>query len=386
MSKTLSLALLAALGASLATPALAQPSVRISGFGQIVAGSTGSDADAFPGANYDGGVDFTDESLFGIQFTASLNERMDAVAQIVARGDRDFEPEFAWAYANINLDGGFGLRAGRQRTAFYRYSDFLDVGFAYPWVRPPVSVYNIGFDSIDGLTLSHNTFLGDWFSQLQVQYGQFDGDARNGTSYIRSSLDDYHGIAWDMEYDDWFGFRLAWFRADVSFASDELAGLSAMLGGAGLTTLAESVVYDGDRGTFFNAGLRYDRNNWLLQGEYVRVKVENTVFSDKTDWYVSAAYRFGALTPNLTWGRRDADAKTGLLAGLPEASPVFAPVAGLVLAEAYDDRYLSAGLRWDLMDNMALKFDWTQFRTRTDRALTGRDDADLYSAGLVFTF
>lgn len=112
-------AILIALGVAASFPVQAE--IRISGFGQAVAATTGDDDEPFPELGYDGDVDAKLGSLFAIQINADLNERVDAVAQILARGERDFDAELAWAYASIDLGGGWNTKLGRQRLALYRY-------------------------------------------------------------------------------------------------------------------------------------------------------------------------------------------------------------------------------------------------------------------------
>ena len=38
------------------------------------------------------------ESVFALQLTADLQEKLSATAQIVARGENDFDADFEWAY------------------------------------------------------------------------------------------------------------------------------------------------------------------------------------------------------------------------------------------------------------------------------------------------
>jgi hypothetical protein len=361
--------------------------ISFSGFGQVVAGTTFSDNDVFPGRTYDGGVDFKDESLFGLQVTADINENVDAVAQILARGDRDFEAELAWAYVNFTFGEGFSSKVGRQRTALYRYSDFLDVGYAYPWVRPPYSVYNVGFSTLDGVSFTHTGFIGEkWFSQVQVQAGGFSGDFKSGAGYLNGELDNLVGAAWDIEYNDWLAFRAAYFQSDITVTGSSLDGLAGALTANGLGNLASQLDYNEDKGVFTNVGFKIDRNNWLVQGEYVTVKLDNSIFSDKDNWYVSGGYRFGAVTPTVTYGEQSGNPKLDILANNLIPGP-FAPlVGGAVLSETFDDRYYGVGVRWDIYNNVALKADYTRFESDTNPLFTSRSDADALTVGVSFTF
>ena len=117
----------------------ASAEVRINGFASIVGGkSLDSDQTLY---GYDDDISFKNESVFALQLTADLQEKLSATAQIVARGENDFDADFEWAYLTYEISDELQISAGKMRAPFYRYSDFLDVGYTYRWVRPPQSVY-----------------------------------------------------------------------------------------------------------------------------------------------------------------------------------------------------------------------------------------------------
>ncbi|MDQ3205236.1 MAG: porin [Pseudomonadota bacterium] len=381
MKNSLAVALVAAL--SLAATQ-AQAEVRFSGFGQVIAGSTSGEDDRFPMRGYTNEVDFQEESLFALQIDADLNERVTATAQLLADGSEDFEPELAWAYANVKLGKGFSTKIGRQRIPFYRYSDFLDVGYAYPWVRPPVAMYNQPWSNADGISLSHNTYLGKWFSQAQVIVGRFEGDIDINGAQVQSELDQLRGVSWDMEYDEWLSLRAAYLTADVTISGSSLDGFTGFLRSVGLGNLASGLDYQDDRGTFKSLGFKVDRANWLVVSEYAELEIDDSVYDsiDRRDWYVSVARRFGAFTPYVNHGRRDAGQNTALLRGLPPGSPLHAGVSAAIASQSLDEQFDSVGVRWDFDSNVALKADYTRFNSE----LASTPDADLVSVGLVYTF
>lgn len=319
-----------------------------------------------------------------MQLDADLNDRVTVTGQVLARGHEDFDAELAWAYANIELGSGWSLKAGRQRTPFYRYSDFLDVGYAYPWIRPPVAMYNQPWSNNDGISLTHGGFFGDWYSQLQLVYGHFEGDARFDGVDFDAELEGITGFAWDVEYNEWLSLRTAYLYGDLTVLGTSLDDLAAALRAYGRPELAAELDYNADKGSFANVGFRIDRSDWLLVGEYARTDMEDTPMEDgdRTDWYLSAARRFGTVTPHVTYGRRDADARTGLMAALPSDHPLYGALAAGASSEQLDESYTSLGVRWDFAANVAFKADWTRY----DSDIASHGDADLVSTGVVFTF
>jgi hypothetical protein len=378
-SLAVALAAALSLGAS-----AAHAEVRVSGFGQVIAGANTDDDQVFPERFYDDSVDFREESLFAVQVDAELNDRVSATGQVLARGSEDFDAELAWAYANIKLTDTLSMKIGRQRTPLYRYSDFLDVGYAYPWIRPPVAMYNQPWSNNDGISLTHSAYVGDWYSQLQVMYGSFEGDAQFGNAVYDGKLEHLAGAAWDVEYNDWLSLRAAYFQADVTISGSSLDGLTATLRSVGQGALADRMDYQRDKGTFLNVGFRIDRANWLAVGEYAEINVRDSVLDDvdRRDWYASVGRRFGTVMPHLTYGRRDAGVNAEIASSTPTASPFYPFIAGAAASQQKDEAYTSVGLRWDFASNVAFKADYTKF----DSDVAGTADADLVSAGVVFTF
>jgi hypothetical protein len=189
-----------------------------------------------------------------------------------------------------------------------------------------------------------------------------------------------------MEYKEWLSFRAAYFTAETSLDGTSLDQLSAVLVSSGLSALASRMDYQQDKGEFRNLGFKAERNAWMLVGEYTLLTLADSIVSDKKDWYLSGAWRFGNLQPSITVGHRKADPVSEVYAGIPTTSPLFPTIFGAVQSDAYDDRYYGLGLRWDFASNIAFKADYTRFSSDTDVRFTSRDGAGLISAGLVFTF
>lgn len=192
------------------SPAMATE-IRFDGFASFVAGQvldkdelvdplTGEEV-AFRG--FDNRLDFQQNSLFALQARADLQEKLSATAQIVAKGSTDYEAKFNWAYLTYELTNEWTAKLGRQRIPYFMYSDFLDVGYAYHWISPPDTVYNLaGFDSADGVSLEHQTDLGDWTSRLTLMAGRANTTLNTAnTSDIDTEISELMTVAWSMNYD-----------------------------------------------------------------------------------------------------------------------------------------------------------------------------------------
>ena len=112
---------------------LAHAEVNFNGFANIVAGQASSGDSQW---GYDDDIDFKQDSLFALQASSDLGEGLSVTAQIIARGQDDWDAEFEWAYLAYNFNDDTRILAGRQRAPLYLFSDYLDVSYAYPWITP----------------------------------------------------------------------------------------------------------------------------------------------------------------------------------------------------------------------------------------------------------
>lgn len=111
------------------------------------------------------------ESRIGIQGKYSLNDKAGLTVQLVSRGTRA-TPDLAWAFASYKLNENFELYLGRKRIPLYYYSDFQDIGVAYPWVSPPPELYGWEATNYNGASLRYNRSMGDTSLTASVFAGQ----------------------------------------------------------------------------------------------------------------------------------------------------------------------------------------------------------------------
>lgn len=202
--------------------------LRIDGFANIVAGQMISDSEDGSLYGYDEDLSFSPETNYGIQFRGDLDDGLSITGQIVGRGNEDYDAKVTWAYLTYEISDELSLKAGRSRVPYFMYSDFLDIGYAYHWIRPPQAVYDLGFENQDGITLDYLTEIGDWSSRVTVMVGRSDSDVDldgDGTNESRIRILNQVGGAWSVNY-DWFTARIAYFTSRVDIPVDDLATLS----------------------------------------------------------------------------------------------------------------------------------------------------------------
>ncbi len=401
--------------------------VAFHGYGQIVAGTVFSNNRTFPtesaGYKYHADPTFTPNSNFALQATAPLDNSISATAQILATGDNDFQPKFQWAYLKYQLNDTFALKAGRLQLPFYQYSDFQSVGEAYPWVLPPEAVYFSQAATYDGLNLSAEKSLGDWYLYMQAIYGSFDETSADpvatasGTVNTQVFIHSHNltGFTLDGSYNDWLSLRAAVFAEKLTISGDgtkdsngipinpldQLAALGSVLGGEAQKQLVAS----DDPNIYYVASAQITRNNWLLIAEYQGLQSiagASGVSPQISSEYVTVGYHFGKLLPLATFGHRNqwfrADKVKEALT--PSQAAIFDPiVGGLAGNPGFRDKdyFYEVGLRYDLTPTVALKLDYTFYESHYKTSdfpeaiqlaptTTNPPDANRLLAAVTFSF
>ncbi|MDB2356144.1 MULTISPECIES: porin [unclassified Pseudoalteromonas] len=348
------------------TSAASFAEVRINGFASIVGGKTMDDDTTLYG--YDNDISFKNESVFALQLSADLQDKLSATAQIVARGENDFDAEFEWAYLTYEFTDELQLSAGKMRVPFYRYSDFLDVGYAYRWIRPPQSVYNIPFSTYEGLSLLHTSTLGDWDSTVQAIYGGYDGTIAVVSVNGDTELNDIAGINWTLSY-DWFSARAAYFVADTSIAIENdtdtgiaLNNLEQTLRGAGFAEQANDIAIDEDNGSFFAIGFSVDYNDILFDAEYTEFEVDNSALAKQTQYYTSVGYRMDEWTVHFTYENNDDEHDSSRYNALTAVPPLNQGINQVLEGSKAKSNVYTIGTRYNFHPSAAFKVDFSRFK------------------------
>lgn len=355
--------LMCASGLPLAVQA-STPSLSLNGFGTLgVVHSSESQADYVSHRMIPKGAGHTTEwsslvdSRLGLQLTADVTPHVSSVVQVVTEQqyDGEFRPTLEWANIKFEATPDLSFRVGRMMQSAFMVSEYRKVAYAIPWVRPPDEVYRvIPVTYIDGIDMNYRFRTGDYTHTLRWTYGSADAKyVGGGKLEAREAI----GLTGTMERGATSVF--------VGFGQYELTMREAgeffdyfrMFAPEG-DAIADRYDVDGSRFDIYGLGLRHDPGNWFVMGEWSRSKSQ-TIFGDVSGWYLSGGYRFGNLTPYVTFARARVHSNTtdpGLSAG-----EFFPPAATLntllneALGAAVKQRSVSFGARWDFAPNLALK-------------------------------
>lgn len=312
---------------SIGMPGQAQD-IHWSGFlsvvgGKIVGGDENSVYDAgffgYDGGIYDDKFEFNQESIIGLQGQTVLDDRLRATVQIIGRGGERFDVSAEWAYLSYDLTKTLTLNVGKFRHPVYYFSDFLDVGYAYDWIRPPTQVYN-GPSAMTGANLYYSKVLGDYYLTSQAWYGSADT--------VWSGLDfevfNNQGInvTWGR---DWWRLRGVYHTTDFNLNNPP---------GAPLGTVIESDL------KYHALALIIEHDDLQFIAEHTDMKVPGADI--QRWWYATIGYTFGNFTPHFTYNRNPNN-----------------PIN--TAAWAQTSTVLTYGLRWDFHPGVAFKTEYVAY-------------------------
>lgn len=355
--------------------------LQVDGFLTAAATVTDTGAAAFLGARDE--VRFDIDSVFGLQFTAPVNERARATVQVNGHGSDDFRPETEWAYLTWKATDAVDLKAGRQRIPFFMISDFLEVGYAYPWVRPPVDVYSqLGFSRFDGVSASWRHVVGGWMFTAQPFVGSTRDDQ---VMSMRDATGAWADVSGKLDVTRLAGLNLTFGNDDLTFrlgrteGDFDLTGMAAVdqyLAGVtayGFPAVADKFGVRDRHGWFQGAGIEADFEGWGFLGEYTERGTDGLI-ADSSGWYVTVLAHAGRFTPYAGFSRlRTEEDYAGVravlddMAAIPDPDGAGPAPSGAALAAAtqqfialssQDEDSVFAGLRYALGANLALKCEW----------------------------
>ena len=296
--------------ASLPALAVEQGEYQFNGFGTVGVTHMGGESDLDYGMQGQTNDGWRGDQLskLAVQLRYGITDTLSVTGQLGTKPTQDSwevgpgNLYLAWE-ANDNLT----LRAGRLGTPIYMYSETLNVGFSYPWLRLPEEVYSlVQLTSHDGGDVLYNRSTDIGTLSFQVAGGQ----AIKRDQY---ALDDIH----DIDYRDVFAanlalstdnfgtFRVGYAEADLQITVDDVVTIP----GFGARNVP-FVTYDGNKGKFSSIGHQYDNGTWLSAAEAVKLSIENNSKSGESEaetnaFYIMGGRRFGDYLAHVTYGQLD---------------------------------------------------------------------------------
>jgi len=331
--------------ASVAALALAQQASAIEFDGFLSAGfATHDQEDATYLDTVTDDIRFDNDSKFGLQITADVAQNMQAVAQVLAAGsDENFDLDIEWAYLDWALTDSLSIRGGKVKEPVFLISDYIEVGYAYPWIRPPQEVYrNNPINTINGLEALYQADVGGMSLTLQPYVGT-NTEAVPGQPGLTFDASNFFGASLQLASRS-FTLQVSFLDTDVGVSGstgvvDTLTGFPIPFASTGTASLA-------------SIGFSSDVKNIVVYSEYVTRDIEadtgtpmDSLFPDQDAWYVTLGYRIGNYLPHITIANSEAEPLAG-------ASP-----SPLTPSPGASQDSITLGVRYEINDSAAFKFE-----------------------------
>lgn len=406
---------LTAISGALSVSAVAEDDFSVYGF--INLGVNYLDHDYVTIESYEAGdpTFFKQDTMLGLQISKPLTERTSATVQGVARGDNDLKIETSLAFVSHALNESTDLRFGRLRIPFFYYSEFIDVGYAYNWVRPTADVYAIPFDDFDGIDLTHRFSFANIDAQVQLNSGRREKKLDVFGENYEANLKQINGISLTLFNGD-FTHRIGAQQTEMNLDSttnqtqvnttlQEILGgaktpaqaiadaqKALTIAGARRIDIAQSVAQilgtlqktpanvledfnlSEQNARFYNLATTYDNGDFSVVMEATYLDYDSGLLVDNFAWMGGVAQRFDDLTLHATYSSSRDSVESGEKGKLQEA-----------LKLQGEDDSVTLGVRYDLDAATALKFEMTHHDEETNRGEPGRS-ANLYRLALQLVF
>ena len=241
-------------------------------------------------------------SKFGAQLTYGLTDTLGVTLQATAKPLQDeWQANLEWAYLSWQANDQLMVRAGRLRSPVYMYSESLDVGFSYPWLRLPDEVYSqVQLSNYEGADVVYTLPLSYGSVTFQVAAGQ----AKNRDYF---AYDDLFSIDYgklfggnvSLATNDYGTFRVGYVEADISTTID------GVVNAFGTPTYLQLLELKKDKGKFTSIGYQYDNGTWLTANEWTTRVTENDNNASIDSFYLMGGRRFGDFLAHVTYAQLD---------------------------------------------------------------------------------
>lgn len=372
---------------------------------------------------------FNKDSDVGVQFTKFLNDSVSLTIQLLAKSAYDdWYVNASWAFLKYEPNDHWQFRVGRIRTNPYMLSDYVDVAFAYPWIRPPQEVYSMlpsQFSNMTGADVKFKFLVCDYEFAYTIFYGQSTSVIEFPIGYNSTLFDDVETSLYDMVSmnlrfgDEAFSIRFGYETTRIDLypnAGTIPQGLNTLMnlmvvgipfppqfGGFPPLLSPDYINYFSGyhfRASFMGMGYQFDWKNIVSMGEVVKRSSQSIVMANAIGWYLMGGYRVcGNILPNITFARErllynkcrrfsgEVNQKFMQLSGSPVdlntiainaigTSPFYDGGAG-------DQTSVTYGIRWDVIAGVALKAELTH--VHPDRMNKGLFDVNPFKSVNIYS-
>lgn len=327
---------------------------------------------------------FLPDSQIGIQASYQFSSKLRATTQLVYadKADLTFDSSLEWAFLAYQPRPDLDVRLGRLSVDMFRISDVRRLDFASTWMRPPLEVYGwIIPYSIDGFDIAKEYLVGDNFWRVKLQLGKTSPEIQtpDGSQTIETQFNRFAIFSVVLDRYIW-NARLSFARFTTAEIGDNQLGVVQLLNGlanipspagaqAGLfaDTLLNSY---STRVSYLQGSLSYQLEDWQFDAEIVDISGDTILMPTGTGASIFAGRQINELTPFLILshfkpGRASVDLDPSW-SQVPNNEVLTPIVLGIFNGPRIDQNTISAGVKWGISQNVALKFQWDNTKIKAN--------------------
>ena len=318
-------------------------------------------------------LSFERDTRFGLQISSDVTENMSVVAQLLGRGDRgNFNAIIEWAYIDYEFHETTSVHVGKIKQPVYLVNDYVEVGYAYPWIRPPQEVYllNNPLNTVNGIELLLQFSVGPGTLSFQPYLGSNREDIPNAQGAFFEA-ENIYGM--DIKYSGrGYAVHASNFQCEVKTTGGFTTDANNPFG----QPLNVDLNGKGDCDVTA-AGFNLDMANIVVYAEWTQRTTTDTLsrpFGDTEGYYATIGYRFGKFLPHITFASIEGEASTVQPGAITE------PISGASFNFPIQiQTSITAGLRYEVNDSAALKFEYQVVDVE-------QDPAELQAANQAFNY
>lgn len=402
--------------------------VRISGYGSIAVGKVLS-GDKDPSGDIEFQTDFVDyafyteevdwepDTMFALQISADVQNNLSITGQLVSKGADNFKPELDWLYATYNFSDDLYLMVGRRSLPMYYFSEYMEVAFAYPWVRPPAMLYWWDMSQFNGVTLTKDFNFDEWTVAVSGFTGKETRDELRSHDYWRSRGGYYYAptqfnppagydnagivpttakVTWDdilgfniVASNDWMDLRFSMFSNHYETTTELFYSKEIDTNGDGLTDTTVIVDRNPDGSPIVSGSWAitdFDMMFYGLSGTF-NFEFATLLFDynyvDYDDGYdfrfpsymISAVYNHPEFQPYVSYSKAQ--------------GKINEEFDGFGTGDSEESQMISLGIRYNFHSNAALKIQYDKLEDQGDQGwadFSYHNDASLLTMSIDFVF
>jgi hypothetical protein len=358
------------------------------------------------------------DSKAAVQLDAKITDRLSAVVQLISENDANsswtgkmnprYRPSLEWANFKFAITDEWTVRAGRMVLPINMVSEYRNVGYSLPFVRPPVEIYGpVPFTNVDGGELSYAKRIGDLTNTVVVGVGDTTSRVVNGAFQTNLFFITDTVEVGALTVKASFLHNPA--RSVTGFGTFYTAFADMAAATPGGEKAASTALYLDHRYNFSNwyniehydLGASYDPGNWFVMTELHRYS-SNGIVGSANAGFVNAGFRTHGFTPYVTYSQIKTSHSVSPSIPLNGLDPGVAAYGDMINSidlsfsqGSEAQRTLSAGLRWDFMKNLDLKVQYdnvhlgagsTGLFTNEQAGFRLGSSANVFSATIDFVF